>query len=85
MRVSLGRCDGLVLLAVIALSARAEGAPFSTEQEQTSNNTYMSVEVLDAVTLTNISWNTHGRIVVYFDELSTDVLRFGPENNTTSR
>lgn len=78
-------CVGLVLLPFFALLAGVEGTPFSTEQEQTSNSTYLSVKALDAVTLTNISWSIQGRILVYFDERSTGVLRFGLENDTVSR
>ncbi|CAN0248420.1 unnamed protein product, partial [Scytosiphon promiscuus] len=51
---------------------------------QTSNSTYISVQAWDAVTLTEIAWTLEGRIMVFFDGLATDVLRFGTENETYS-
>lgn len=71
-----------VALVALALASRARGVAFSTDGMQTSNSTYISVKAWDAVTLTEITWSLEGRIIVFFDGLATDVLRFGTENET---
>lgn len=71
-----------VALVTLALALRARGVAFSTDGMQTSNSTYLSVKAWDAVTLTEIAWTLEGRVLVFFDGIATDVLRFGTENET---
>lgn len=71
-----------VLVLFVVLVGYTDGIPFSIENAQRSNSTYMSVEAWDAVTLTVISWTLQGRVFVFFDGIATDVLRFGAGNQS---
>lgn len=71
----------LVLFLVGKVAARA----FSTNNTITSSSDFISVETLDAMTLTTISWTLQGYVAVYFDRLATDALRFAPAENSTYR
>lgn len=74
-------CCWLVLFLVGKVAARA----FSTNSTNISNSTFISAEVLDAMTLTTISWTLQGYVVVYFDKFATDALRFARGENATLR
>lgn len=71
------------LVVVFFLVGKVAGRAFTTNTTSISNGTFIGVEALDAVTLTTISWTLQGRIVVYFDRLATDVLRFASAENET--
>ncbi|CAM9434117.1 unnamed protein product, partial [Ectocarpus fasciculatus] len=73
-----------VLALFVVLVRYTDGIPFSTENAQRSNSTYMSVDAWDALTLTVISWTLQGRVFVFFDGVATDVLRFGAGNESLS-
>eukprot|EP00752_Nemacystus_decipiens_P001785 g1725.t1 len=68
---------------VLSLAGKVAARAFSTNSAIISNGTFISVEALDAVTLTTISWTLQGYVAVYFDRLGTDALRFAPAENAT--
>lgn len=72
-------------LVLFFLVGNVAGKVFSANSTSISSSTHISVEALDAMALTTISWTLQGRVVVYFDMHATDALRFAPENETLSR
>lgn len=72
-------------LTLLFLVGEVAGRAFSTDSAIISNSTYIGVKASDAMTLTEISWNLQGYVVVYFDRLATDVLRFTSGEDETLR
>lgn len=66
------------------------GTVITSPTATTYNGTFLSLEAWHAESLTNISWNLRGdvsadprdRIMVFWDTLRTDILRFGNVNET---
>lgn len=68
----------------------AIGVSVTSSAATTYNGTFISLEAWHAESLTNISWSFPGtasagprdRIIVFWDNLRTDLLRFGNVNGT---
>lgn len=75
---------GLVLLLLLLSVGKVAGRVFATNTSITFSSTFVSVEALDAMTLTTISWTRQGHVAVYFDRLATDSLRFSTAENETA-
>lgn len=81
------------LIVLLHKAGRAAGAAFVSNSTATYNSTHLSVEAWHAEALTNVSWNLRDRrsadlrdrIIVYWDEEATSLLRFGANEDIINR